>query len=201
MDFQSAAAGWPTVHTLQRGLQAVTTIHAPGVRRESVPIPPDDEVTTYVDAGSLRLGLEYRVVTDAALRDHYGADAKSAELLETSMLASGAESFADEGQSLHVFVGADEFLRFDDFGDNPHYHYITPRSHHYVVAHDAVANGGLLRWSLGVLRGRWREMLTNAGVADVDALATEEEWVRALDQIEALWLEGAAQARGDDADD
>lgn len=165
----------------------MVNVHSFGTRRESVPIPPDDAVTTYFDGGSVRVGLEYRRVTDAVLRDHYGADTASADLLDAATAEAGGATLDDEGFSLHVFAGDGERLRFDDFGDNPHYHYIVPGSHHVVVAHDDVAHGPLLPWALGALRTRAAEMLRHAGAGTAADGLDAGQLGRALDDAEAAW--------------
>lgn len=170
----------------------VVKVHPVGIRRESIPIPPVDEVTRYVEAGVLKLGLEYRVVTEEMLREHYGDDTSSAQLLDDALAGTG-QTLEDQGFSLHVFHGSREYLRFDDFGDNPHYHYITPGSHHYVVAHDGIANGSLLGWAIGVLRERAGPMLRNAGATEAADALDIEALHAALDRVEAMWKEATSR--------
>ena len=145
------------------------------------PQPPDAANTRWIPAGVLVFGVEYRDVSPADLEALYGADpAQLAELHEKS--PDGG--FADEGVSLHV-TGADdghEYLRFDVFDGEPHYHYVHKVAHgepvvNQVVDFDPAAHGEMLAWALGCLRDRLAEMLAVAGGAhlvprlDPDAVA------------------------------
>ena len=77
-------------------------------------------------AGAVTFGVEYRDVDPASLAATYeGNAAQLAELEERS--PDGG--FSDEGVSIHV-CGTDdghEYVRFDVFDDEPHYHYIHRR--------------------------------------------------------------------------
>lgn len=131
------------------------------------PQPPDEAHTRWFPAGVVRVGVEYRNVTPAALLELYGDDPDQlAELLEKSPEGG----FADEGVSLHV-NGADdghEYLRFDVFDGEPHYHYVhrvAPGAEvvNQVVDYDVAANGDMLPWALECIRTRLAEMLPRAG--------------------------------------
>ena len=79
------------------------------------------------------------------------------------------------GPSIHVF-SADrtrEFIRFDLFGVEQHYHYILNDAQHNVVwGYDPDANGPMLDWVIASLRARLPAMLRRAGE---DALADRVE--------------------------
>ena len=87
------------------------------------PQPPQDSQTTYLEGGPISIGVEYRVVDQAALRETYKDDPAQLEELERESPAGG---FAAEGLSLHVVLEGHEYLRFDLFDDPPHYHYVHP---------------------------------------------------------------------------
>jgi hypothetical protein len=160
------------------------------------PQPPVPEETHYVDAGSLRLGVEYRRVDPESLEATYGDDpAQLAELRDRSP----AGGFTDRGLSLHVVATADghEYLRFDIFDDEPHYHYNHPGNPvvNNVVQFDAAANGDMLEWSLDRLRNHLPAMLSEAGGADIAAAVDRAAVDRALQEVGAL----ARQARAGSA--
>jgi hypothetical protein len=131
------------------------------------PQPPVAENTRLHPAGALTFGVEYRELDPASLEETYaGNEAHLAELRETSPQGG----FEDEGVSIHV-CGTDdgyEYLRFDVFDDNPHYHYIHrvpegSETANQIVEFDAVADGDMLPWAIDRLRTRLVPMLTQAG--------------------------------------
>jgi hypothetical protein len=144
------------------------------------PQPAEESATTYLDAGAISIGVEYRVVDPESLRETYKHDA--AQLAELEERSPDGGFFA-EGLSLHVVAKADghEYLRFDLFDDPPHYHYNHPVADgqyaNHVVDYDTVSNGPMLDWTLDRLRTRLPEMLREAGgdaVAEqVDAAVVE----------------------------
>ncbi|WP_436776744.1 DUF7700 domain-containing protein [Yinghuangia sp. YIM S09857] len=137
------------------------------------PQPPIAENTRVLDAGALRIGVEYRDVTPDDLRAAYAGDAGQLAELEEKSPVGG---FADEGVSVHVFDAEDghEYLRFDLFDGEPHYHYNHrpgPDGEvvNNVVPFDVTAGGDMLAWAFGRLRTRLPEMLTKAGGVDLAA--------------------------------
>lgn len=153
------------------------------------PQPWMEEHTQWVDADVLRFGVEWREVDPAGLLATYGeGTADMAEIIEKSP----AGGFYDKGVSIHVVGAASghEYLRFDVFDDDPHYHYVdTSGRNNRVVPFDAVAGGPMLPWVLERLRTRLSEMLA---AADAAALATEVAGLPegrihdAIDTVEAL---------------
>jgi hypothetical protein len=124
------------------------------------PIPPDPEHTTYLDAGAVSFGVEYRLLDDAELAANYqGAD------MEEIQQALDGNQVEDNGVSIHV-LGTDdghEYLRFDCFEKGPHYHYIEPSGEKQtIVDFDEVAMGDMLSWTMVQLRTRLRPMLEHA---------------------------------------
>ena len=125
------------------------------------PIPPDDAHTTYVDAGALRIGVEYRLLDDAELAANYEGD----EMEEIQDALDGAV-VEDNGASIHVLGREDghEYLRFDLFEQGPHYHYIDLGGQEQtIIDFDRVALGEMLPWALAQLRNRIVPMLEHAG--------------------------------------
>ena len=152
------------------------------------PQPPVAEHTRKVEAGAVVFGVEYRDLDPEGLVDTYKDNAAYlAEMLEQSPEGG----FTDEGVSIHVW-GADdghEYLRFDAFDDEPHYHYIHRPAEagpdelngteivNNVIDFDTVAHGDMLTWALERIRTRLPEMLAEAGgghlVARLDPVAVE----------------------------
>jgi hypothetical protein len=140
------------------------------------PQPPVAEHTRVLSAGNLDIGVEYRMVDPASLQATYAAN--EAHLTELFERFPGG-GFTDEGLSIHVF-GADdghEYLRFDIFDDEPHYHYNHPTGPNRdeilnnVIDFDPAASGDMLVWVLARLRTRLGPMLVEAGGAHlVDGL-------------------------------
>ena len=134
------------------------------------PQPADEAATTYLDAGTVSIGVEYRVVDPESLRQTYQGNAAQLAELEERSPEGG---FFAEGLSLHVVAKADghEYLRFDLFDDPPHYHYNHPvvdgQYTNNVVDYDTASNGPMLDWALDRLRTRLPEMLRQAGGAAV----------------------------------
>ena len=85
-----------------------------GNRFDRLPIPMVTEHCIPVDAGAVQLVVESRRLTNAIVQDTFQGDAV-ADI-----------AFDDFGATLHVCGTADglEYLRFDCFENEPHYHYI-----------------------------------------------------------------------------
>jgi hypothetical protein len=154
------------------------------------PQPPVPENTRYLPAGAVTFGVEYRDVDPASLAATYESNAAHLAELDRRSPVGG---FSDEGVSIHVCGTADshEYLRFDVFDDEPHYHYIHPPTPggelvNHVVGYDAVALGDMLPWALERLRTRLPAMLTEAGGADLAGQVDHEAVGRAVAEIEAL---------------
>ncbi len=145
-------------------------------RYSVMPIPPVEAHTQFFDAGVVRIGVEYRLLNDAIASAQQLAEAGGDERGQTTQLD-------DCGVSLHVFAQQDgearEFLRFDCFREDPHYHYVSWRERANEMLHlDPIADGDPLAWALERIRTRLPQMLARAGAADVAArvdLAAVEE--------------------------
>ena len=143
---------------------------------DQMPIPPVEAHTRYFDAGLIRVGVEYRLLDDAitAASAVEGADGTD----------PGVSNFEDCGVSLHVFGNSGgesrEYLRFDCFDEDPHYHYIdwNTRSNH-MVHMDREAIGDPVAWSLERSRSRLAPMLERAGAGEL-AQRFEAEQVEAI---------------------
>ena len=136
------------------------------------PVPPDEASTDWFDFAPLRVGIEYRKVDPAALAEAYGDNAEHMAEIDEHSPEGG---FSDEGISVHVVADGHEYLRFDAFVDDPHYHYIDKEAGtNTIVEFDQVAHGPVKPWVLTQLRSRLPEMLSHAGAAAVaESLALE----------------------------
>lgn len=141
-----------------------------------MPIAPVEAHTSYFDAGPVEVGVEYRLLNDAI--------AAAADVIDADGDERGQVTDLDDcGVSLHVFAVQDgerrEFLRFDCFDEDPHYHYVSVRDSSNEMVHiDPIADGDPLAWALERLRTRLPQMLSRAGAPEVagqlDAAALEE---------------------------
>jgi hypothetical protein len=144
-----------------------------GNRYELMPIPMVPEHCITVAAGAVNLLVESRQLTDQILADTY-PDGEAPD---------AAVHFDDFGASLHV-CGADdgiEYLRFDCFENEPHYHYIYPEpGANTIVRIDELALGDPIDFTLACVLNRLPEMLANTGaVALVDTVRGQGEQLSA----------------------
>lgn len=147
------------------------------------PAPPDPASTDWLDLGALRIGVEYRKVDPEALAEIYGDTEHMAELEE----ASPAGGFTDEGVSLHIVDPDDgfEYVRFDMFVDEPHYHYVDKVADTNTIVHfDTVAHGPMIPWTLAQIRSRLPEMLRHAGATAFAETITADAGSTAAARVE-----------------
>lgn len=170
-----------------------------GVVYNMAPQPPSEKDTTWFSAGAVTIGVEYRDVNPDDLLALYADDPKQlAELLEKS--PDGG--FTDNGVSLHVRGTDDghEYLRFDVFDGEPHYHYVhnTPADAepvNNVVVWDSFALGEMLPFAISCLRTRLAQMLPRAGGAHLVPLLDDAVLQSAVDEVEALATRAQQNAR------
>jgi hypothetical protein len=127
-----------------------------GNRYEQLPIPMVAERCVPVDAGAVQLVVEARELTNEILDDTYRGAVEA------------RVRFDDFGASLHVCGTADglEYLRFDCFENEPHYHYIEPAAGANVVVRiDELAVGDPIEFSLSCVEHHLPDMLRNCGAA------------------------------------
>ncbi|MFZ0664344.1 MAG: hypothetical protein WAM97_01220 [Acidimicrobiales bacterium] len=164
--------------------------HPVGVRRETVPIPAVEENTTYVPAGALKIGVEFRVLNDAIVQQHFSYDERALQIVNNARKEVGNdhEPLDDSGVSFHVCDAetGDEHLRFDAFSNDPHYHYISPGRYHVVVAFDEAANGNCTQWVLNVLESQLGDMLRFAEADELADRVDEGALDRAMNQVRKL---------------
>ena len=145
--------------------------HNVGVRRETVPVPPIEENLIRFHAGPVDLGVEYRHLTDDIMAAHTATKPDQAALVAAARQSGGNTGIPidDQGVSVHVFDSQTglEYLRFDCFSEDPHYHYITPGSHHVGVGFDEAANGDCLEWTLRAISRQLPAMLRQCGATQL----------------------------------
>ena len=164
-------------------------------------IPPQPHVaadTRLVPAGAVTFGVEYRDLDPESLRATYAGNAEHLAELEEKSPEGG---FSDEGVSIHVFDSDDmhEYVRFDVFAGEPHYHYnhkVPPGGEvvNNVIEFDVVANGEMLPWVLHALRTRLDALLANAGGTHLVGRLDPATIATAVDEVAAIAtnaLEGA----------
>ncbi len=148
------------------------------------PIPPDDAHTNYVEAGAIRIGVEYRLLDEAELAANY--QGKQMEVIQDALAGNAVQ---DNGVSLHVVGSEDghEYLRFDLFEQEPHYHYIdVSGKEQTIIDFDRVAHGPMLPWALAQIRTRLVPMLVRAGGAKLAADLDAERIAGCLVEVEKL---------------
>lgn len=154
------------------------------------PQPPEEANTHRLPAGVLTFGVEYRDLDPESLEATYKDNAAHlAELREKSPVGG----FSDEGVSIHVFAtdSGHEYLRFDVFDDEPHYHYIHepgPNGEivNNVVDFDVNALGDMRPWAIERLRTRLPQMLTEAGGARLVDGLDQATIDAALDEVDRM---------------
>jgi hypothetical protein len=151
------------------------------------PQPPVADNTRYFVAGNVTIGVEYRELDPDGLVETYKHDpAQLAEMLERSPEGG----FTDEGVSFHVVGTEDghEYVRFDVFDGEPHYHYNHGGDDivNNVIDFDVNAHGDMLPWALDRMRSRLGPMLTEAGGGHLVAGLDTAEIARVVDEVGAI---------------
>jgi hypothetical protein len=167
---------------------------AVGQRYDVELIPPVPEHTTYIDAGALSIGVEFRVLTDEVVDANYANDDRAKEIVDAIRPAR----FDTTGLSFHVMDRQSglEYLRFDMFDDGPHYHYIKPGEYHIAVMFDPYACGDMFEWSVNCLRTHLPAMLRQAGAAKLADRVDRRGLDAAIDLIVETGRTAVASAAG-----
>jgi hypothetical protein len=95
---------------------------------------------------------------------------------------------ADGGPTVRVNGTADrhEYLRFDMFRANAHYHYEPPGGDERILNIDTVAVGDPVDWVIDRLRERLTPMLNEAGGQSLASELDDATLARAMDEVESL---------------
>jgi len=153
-----------------------------------MPIPPVELHTERFEAGPISIGVEYRLLDDVITALH-----TTREKYDKEIATAQSE---DRGVSLHVFGRTGdqevEYLRFDCFDEDPHYHYVSyAKGTNEMVHVDPIAVGDPLLWALERIRTRLPQMLERAGAAEI----AERVDTRLLETILPQVAEAAYRAR------
>lgn len=102
----------------------------------------------------------------------------------------------DGGASLHVLGSDDrvEYLRFDCFDNEPHYHYIrAAEGRNIVVRFDNVAEGDPLDWTVSRVRHRLPDMLEHVGAHELaeHVRKASSDVSRGVDELNVLLVRAA----------
>ncbi len=102
-----------------------------------------------------------------------------------ALLQDGVES---GGPTVRVLGGDDEheYLRFDLFNVDPHYHYEPPAEQERILMIDTVAEGEVVSWGVTRLRDRLVPMLVAAGGQSLADALDGQVLARAVDDVESL---------------
>jgi hypothetical protein len=153
-----------------------------------MPIPPVAAQSQRFEIGPISIWVEYRLLDEAIAAAHVVTESYEGDI--------GA--IEDRGVSLHVFgePGSGqqeiEFLRFDCFDEDPHYHYVSyERQTNEMVHLDPHAHGDSLEWALDCIRTRLPQMLERAGAS---TLAAQVE-VRRVEEVLPAVAAAAYRAR------
>ncbi len=131
-----------------------------GMVMKIMPIPPVEENCRSISAGPVTFVVESRLLNAAIIDDHTAKHGTLGIPIET-----------DTGASLHVYGSVDglEYLRFDCFEKQPHYHYLHQDEQlNQILTIDDVA-ADPVAWTLFCVRNRLPEMLDYAGAKTVAA--------------------------------
>jgi hypothetical protein len=92
------------------------------------------------------------------------------------------------GPTVRVLGSQDqhEYLRFDMFNVNAHYHYEPPAEKERILMIDTVADGDPVDWAIERLRGRLAPMLVAAGAEDLAGALDDATLTQAVDRVETL---------------
>ncbi|HQV56546.1 MAG TPA: hypothetical protein PKV27_00940 [Ilumatobacteraceae bacterium] len=126
-----------------------------------MPIAIDWAHTVEIPAGPVTFVVEARSLTQKALLDN-----ERDRAVTDGGIGDNYADLLDGGASLHV-LGADdrlEYLRFDCFDNEPHYHYIDNANQgNTIVRFDNIAEGDPLVWTVRTVGTRLAAMLDYVG--------------------------------------
>ena len=153
-----------------------------------MPIPPVEAHSELFEAGPVTIWVEYRLLDEAIAAAHTVTEGYEGDI----------EAIDDRGVSLHVFgepsPGAEriEYLRFDCFDEDPHYHYVSYAQQTNEMVHlETAAMGDPLEWAIDRIRTRLSQMLARAGDEALAARVVPSEIEAVLPKV----AEAAQRAR------
>jgi hypothetical protein len=158
-----------------------------GITFDIMPIPIAPERSVDIPAGPVLFVVEARELTTEIMMQGL----REAGLRTPDEHVAGQLELDDSGMSLHVLGSGDglEYLRFDCFDKEPHYHYLSQRKQLNTVCRiDNVSEPDPVGWALARIAERLPEMLEHADAHDL-AAQVRSQWplvVEALPTAAAL---------------
>lgn len=146
-----------------------------------MPIPMDPAHCVEVPAGPLTFIIESRRLTDEAINTNALDRGRPDATYDTGI--------HDGGACVHVLGAEDrlEWLRFDCFDNEPHYHYIRNADQsNVVVRFDQFAEGDPEAWTVGRLRQSLPAMLRHAGAEELADVVAAADLTAAVDEVAAI---------------
>lgn len=131
---------------------------------EGDPLPVVVEATTYYPAGAVTFGVEGR-----------------------ALFSDGGDAPWAGGPTLHVFDSSTglEYLRFDAFPGEEHYHYLRPGIDNHWRGFDTVADGPFLDWIIDRVRTKLPELLRFSDAGALAAQVDTQAISGVLDEVES----------------
>lgn len=169
-----------------------------GVAYNIPPQPPVEANTEWFPAGAVTIGVEYRALDPDSLVETYK---DNPEQLREMLEKSPDGGFTDQGVSLHVKGTAEdhEYLRFDVFDGEPHYHYVHNDPNeiiNHVVGFDTAAHGDdMMDFAIDCIRNRMPAMLPKASGAHLVSQLDTKLIGQVMDKVEALARKAQADSR------
>ena len=146
-----------------------------------MPIPMDPAFCVEVSAGPLVFVVESRRLSDEAI---------NVNALERDHPDQTYDTGIDDGGACVHVLGAEdslEWLRFDCFDLEPHYHYVRNEAQsNQVVRFDQFAEGDPQVWTLQRLRSNLPAMLRYAGAEQLADQVTGSDLTVAVDEVAAI---------------
>ena len=158
---------------------------------DMMPIPPIAEYTEYVVAGPLTIGIEYRNLDADVMAENYAFARKEkyAELQDAGVSIHVCETPAEPGAE------PVEYLRFDCFMEDPHYHYVTARERSNEIWDlDPITHGDPVAFALRQIEENLSAMLARAGAPELAERIDRSKLAEVLPDIAAK--AEAARTRG-----
>ena len=157
-----------------------------------MPIAIDWSNAVEVPAGPVTFVVEARNLTRDAILENEAVQGRTDGIDHDYEVHDG-------GASLHVLATDDrvEYLRFDCFDNEPHYHYIREsEQRNIVVRFDDVAEGNPLEWTVSRVRHRLPQMLEHAGAHRLaeQVRASSSDVAMGVDELAALLARAAIDA-------
>lgn len=146
----------------------VASLPARGQLHKFLPLPIIPHHAQWFEAGPVTFAVEVRIIQEPG-------------------------KGPNRSESIHVFNAArtEEYARFDEFDDFPHYHYILNKPQHNIVwGYDHTVNGPMTEWALSIIESRLSSVLRAAQAEEIaDQVEREGFDLSVLDKMRAAVAE------------